>query len=1028
MDALEAGVIASESDGTVPPEDGGSTAPTSAGTWRRIIRNPSIVISGSFLALVIFVAIFGSALAPYDPNALDVTNKFASPSTEHWLGTDQLGRDLFSRLLVGTRVSIGVSLAVVTLALLVALPVGLLAGYKSGRLDYLLMRFVDAGLSIPGLVLALAIAGTMGRGVKSVIVALTVVAIPGFIRIVRGATLSAREEAFVESSKTIGTPMWWILTRRMVPNIRSPLLVYASFAVAGALLAEAGLSYLGFSQPPPAPTWGNMLRIAYDFALFTEPWQLVVSGLPIALTVLAFNGLGDGLRDVLGVATIHKSRRRERRGLTLVVREERRAEPSPTEATSDVLLDVRGLSVEFAVDKAAHRVVDDVSLSIGRGEVLGLVGESGSGKTVTSLAITRLLASPPGRIVDGEVWFDGVDLLSLSNSAMRKVRGAGIGMIFQDPMTGLDPAFTIGHQLVTAQRFNTQRSRTEARAAALDLLDRVKVPAAAQRMSSYPHELSGGMRQRVMIALALSGSPQLLIADEPTTALDVTIQAQILDLIRELQRDLGMAVLFVTHDLGVVADLCDRVAVMYAGQIVEQAEVHDLFSMPGHPYAEGLLRAMPQLGGRHERLASIPGQVPLPSAMPPGCRFQPRCSYAEERCASPVLLTPIADGHEARCARVGELTLRGALATAEESPAMASESRTPGAELLDLRDLKRHYALRSSGVLRRSAGAVQAVDRVTLSVPAGTTCGLVGESGSGKSTVARLLLALTPADDGAMRFDGHELTGRRSDRHVRRELQMVFQDPYSSFDPLDTIAGSLREALKAKRGMTRAQKDERIAELTNLVGLRPEHVQRYPKQLSGGQLQRFAIARALAVEPRLVVLDEAVSSLDVSTRAQIINLLEDLQAELGVAYLFIAHDLAVVRHVSDWIAVMYLGRIVEQGPADVVYDSPAHPYTLALLSAIPVPDPVRQRSRTRIVLGGDIPSPVDPPSGCRFRTRCPFAMPVCAEVDPPVYVTERGVQTACHLHTTGPELAGESVLTLVVPDPEPTVEAVHSEP
>jgi oligopeptide/dipeptide ABC transporter ATP-binding protein len=353
------------------------------------------------------------------------------------------------------------------------------------------------------------------------------------------------------------------------------------------------------------------------------------------------------------------------------------------------------------------------------------------------------------------------------------------------------------------------------------------------------------------------------------------------------------------------------------------------------------------------------------------------------------------------------------MSVAEDGGVRETRPNTSNVDLLvDIRGLKKHYALRGVGLFQRSAGSLQAVDGVDLSIAAGTTCGLVGESGSGKSTIARLILGLTPADSGSMCFDGHELVGLKARGDLRRQVQMVFQDPFSSFDPSETIAGSVREALRTSMISTRSEKDKRVVELLDLVGLSRAHAHRYPKELSGGQLQRVAIARALATDPRLIVLDEAVSSLDVSTRAQIINLLEDLQAELGVTYLFIAHDLAVVRHVSDWIAVMYLGRIIEQGPAESVYESPMHPYTLALLSAIPVPNPARQRARQRIVLGGDVPSPVNPPSGCRFHTRCPYAMPICTEVDPEVFANGPHV-AACHLHTAGPELAGESVLSLL---------------
>jgi peptide/nickel transport system ATP-binding protein len=513
-----------------------------------------------------------------------------------------------------------------------------------------------------------------------------------------------------------------------------------------------------------------------------------------------------------------------------------------------------------------------------------------------------------------------------------------------------------------------------------------------------------------MIAMALANNPKLLIADEPTTALDVTIQAQVLDLMRRLQREFGMAMLFVTHDLGVVAEICDRVTVLYAGEVVEQAGVDDLFIQPHHPYSEGLLASMPQTAQPGEPLRVIPGQVPRPDQFPAGCRFHPRCSYGTAVCSSgPLHLTAVGAG-TTRCVRQAELALSGNAWTEPVTfvrPAGAAERPAP---LLEVRGLSKEFPVHS-GLLKRVTGHVRAVDGIDLDIATGRTLGLVGESGSGKSTAARLILRLIEPTTGTVLMDGKDITamGESELRRARRDMQIVFQDPYSSLDPRATIAATVGEPLEVHLGMRGAKRDDRVAELLDTVGLGRHLLRRYPHEFSGGQRQRIAVARALALDPRLLICDEPVSSLDVSTQSQVINLLSALQANLGLTCLFIAHDLSVVRHISDRIAVMYLGRIVEVGDAEQVYTRPTHPYTAALLSAIPVPDPVVQRTRQRIVLQGDIPSPLAPPSGCRFHTRCPFAMEVCSHEDPPPYTTAEGTTVACHLHLQGPRLEGKPV-------------------
>jgi len=650
-------------DESVEPAIELAAAPHRRGAFKALIRKPGPAISLGYIVVLAFCAINRGWVAPYDPNEQDIPNKFATPSWSHLAGTDNLGRDIFSRLIYGAWTSLQVAFWVILISMLVSLAVGMFSGFVGGRTDNALMRIVDGGLAFPPLVLAIAVAGILGKETKYIILSLTIVFVFGLTRLVRGTTLAVREEPFVEASRASGSRTHRILTNRIMPNVRSPLLVAATFGIAGVLIAEAGLAYLGLGNPPPAASWGGMLRNAYDTALYQARWQLLPPGIAIAITVFAFTVLGEGLRDVLGTGQSARARRTERRGLTSVVR----PDASLATPSNDALLSIEHLAVEFTTARGAARVVDDVSLTIRPGETVGLVGESGSGKTVTSLSVMRLVPSPPGRIVAGNIFFEGRDLffegrdlLSLSFKQMRELRGEKISMIFQDPMTSLDPTFTVGSLLIEAQTLHRNVTRKQARARAIELLDMVGIPAPEARLRQYPHQLSGGLRQRVMIAVALANEPQLLIADEPSTALDVTIQAQILDLLRRLQRELGMAVLFVTHDLGVIADLCDRVAVMYAGQIVEQASVHELFEQPKHPYTAGLLGAMPQVGLLGERLTVIPGQVPLPHLMPAGCRFADRCDHTIDACrAEPVALTT-ASTREVRCVRSGELELRGA--------------------------------------------------------------------------------------------------------------------------------------------------------------------------------------------------------------------------------------------------------------------------------------------------------------------------------------------------------------------------------
>ena len=654
---------------------------------------------------------------------------------------------------------------------------------------------------------------------------------------------------------------------------------------------------------------------------------------------------------------------------------------------SDHVLDVRGLTVDFRGTPA----VRGVDLALRRGEVLGLVGESGSGKSVTALAAMGLL--PDSATVGGSVRLDGAELVGASDAALSRLRGNRIAMVFQDPLTAFTPVYRIGDQIVEAIRTHQDMPRAKAARRAVELLDLVGIPEPAVRAQAFPHEFSGGMRQRAMIAMAVANDPDVLLADEPTTALDVTIQAQILDVLRTAQRETGAALLLVSHDLGVIAGTADRVAVMYAGRIVETADVRTLFARPRMPYTLGLIGAVPRLDGGPDAdgsapgvLVPIPGSPPLPDALPPGCAFAPRCPLAEDRCrqAEPALLDVGVPGeaeppgdHRAACLRTADVAGLGPLDVfpvpeAERAAAPRARERPETPEVLRVSDLAKTFPLLKGAVFKRRVGSVHAVDGVDLDIRQGEVLGLVGESGSGKSTTLFEILELAGTERGTVELMGRPATGltRREAHALRAQVQIVFQDPMASLDPRQPVGDIIAEPLRAQRA-DRDRIARRVPELLRQVGLDPAHAARFPHEFSGGQRQRIGVARALAVDPRLLVLDEPVSALDVSVQAGVLNLLLRLRAELGLSYLFVSHDLSVVRHIADRVSVMYLGRTVEAGAVTDVFARPRHPYTQALLSAVPLPDPVRERRRTRILLAGDPPGPTERATGCRFRTRCP---------------------------------------------------------
>ncbi len=693
------------------------------------------------------------------------------------------------------------------------------------------------------------------------------------------------------------------------------------------------------------------------------------------------------------------------------------------------LLQIDNLETVLHTGATPVRAVDGLTLQIMQGETFALLGESGCGKSMTALSVMRLLPEV-GEIVAGSIRIGGEDLLLLPEAAMRNVRGKRISMIFQEPMLSLNPVMTVAEQIgeVLQRHFNLRGAAQQQRV--LEILNQVGIPDAERRMAEYPFQFSGGMKQRVMIAMALAGEPELLIADEPTTALDVTIQAQVLDLMRDLQQRSGMAILLITHDLGVVAEMAQKVAVMYAGEIVETATRAEFFRSPAHPYSRKLFASLPGKNKRDQGLAVISGSVPPLSREFVGCRFADRCDHAWDLCRTTAPgWSAVVAGHQVRChlfdQAAGSMLHSGAVKAAETAPQgiPAAQSAAASSELLRVVDLKVHFPIHK-GLMKRVAGYVKAVDGVSLTIPQGGTLALVGESGCGKTTVGKGILQLIPPTAGSVRYDGLELVGleRRQLREKRAEFQIIFQDPYSSLNPRMRIVDIIEEGMNALniRNNDRADhagqqslslQGQKVDALLQRVGLPPETKWRYPHEFSGGQRQRIAIARALAVNPRLLICDEPTSALDVSVQAQILNLLKELQASLGLAYLFITHNISVVEYLADEVAVMYLGRIVEWGSVDEVLGNSKHPYTQALLSAVPVIELNPKREVIR--LHGDLPSPANPPAGCHFHPRCPHAMPVCHETYPGTSNFSSTHTAHCHLYpqpqntsTLQPESAG----------------------
>ena len=826
---------------------------------RRFSKNP-LGLAGALLVLVVVLLSLAAPVLPLpDPNETRLTARLLVPGSDgHLLGTDLLGRDILSRLIWGTRISLAVAVAATLIAAFFGSTIGLVAGYFGRRWDAVLMRGIDMVMAFPYLLLALAIVAVLGPGLLNALIAIAVVNIPFFARTVRGATMGLVKRDFVDTARMSGRSEWAILLREILPNVAPVIIITMATTLGWMILETAGLSFLGLGAQPPQADLGSMLGEGRKLLLIT-PHLALLPGLVVFVLVMGINLAGDGLRDALDPRLAPGAT-----GAPSAATRVEISEPDTTPAEETPLLEVRDLTIEFQFADRRVQAVKPLSFTLEGAGTLGLVGESGSGKSVTALSLMRLLPSPPAVITHGRVRFDGQDLLTAGPRQLRRLRGNRVAYVFQDPLTSLNPMFPVGDQVAETIKLHRGCSHREAWRETVELLDTLRIPQAAQRARSYPHELSGGMRQRVVLAMALANHPDLLIADEPTTALDVTVHRAVMDLLHERVTTSQTALLFISHDLALVSEICENILVMRQGEIVERGRTADVLTRPSHAYTKNLLACLP-------------------------------------------------------------------------SPERAPVARTDAPELFQLNGVTRRFQPLRKGWFTPRGQPFTALQSVGLTIPTGSAFGIVGESGSGKSTLARILCGLLVRSEGQIAYRNRTLDEWMKDpRTYRRQVQIVFQDPASSLNPRLSIRTILREPLRLLAGVTDpAAQETRLRELLEQTGLPADALGRHPHEFSGGQAQRIGIARALAAKPDVLVLDEAVSALDVSIQAQILELLRRLREDHAITLIFISHDLAVVREICTHVAVLRQGKLVEWGPAEDVFLHPQTPYTRELLSAAP---------------------------------------------------------------------------------------------
>ena len=858
------------------------------------------------------------------------------PIPGHPFGFDAAGRDVFSRVVFGARTAITFGLLLTLASLALGVAFGAVQGYFVRWVDIAGQRFTEIWSAIPFLYVMIFLGNAFGRSFGLLLACYAIFNWIGVASYVRAEFLRLRARPFVDAARVQGLSHARIMFRHVLPNALTPLVTLFPFLLVGAIGSLAALDYLGFGLPDGAPSWGELLQQAQGFR---HAWWLVLwPSLALFVVMLLGVFVGEALRDAFDPKPLSALDAESRRGHDSAPGAPGVEKAGDAGAAAPALA-IEDLRVSFDTEQGELRAVDGVSLSLAPGETLGLVGESGCGKSVTAMSVLRLVPSPPGRLVSGRILFDGRDLATLPLRELRKIRGAAVGMVFQDPMTALSPLHRIGDQLLEALRLHRPVSRKEGLALAAEWLARCGIPDPQRCLREYPFRLSGGMQQRVMIASVLMTRPRLVIADEPTTALDVTVQAQVLDLMRNA-RDAETALLLITHDMAVVRRTCSRVAVMYAGRIVESGPVEEVFAHPRHPYTAALLAAMPSRHAPGERLPAIPGTLPSPLALPPGCRFAPRCPRVTAECAMPGAGGASRPGEPPRLGGDAsphqEPHVWCCLHPLEDAPPQDANRKTQDEGLVSRHPspVTRHSPVLSARSLVKRFPHVAAVSGVSLDLHPGETLAVVGESGSGKTTLARMLAGLEVPTSGDILLDGDPLPFRRSFAQ-RRAIQVVFQDPYSSLNPRHSVADLLTEGPVAHGLLARRDRAAFARDWLARVGLPPEAAARYPHEFSGGQLQRISIARALALQPRVLLCDEPVSALDVSVQAQILNLLADLKEQYGPAVLFITHDLGVVRSVADRILVLHRGEAVEEGPAARIFAEPRDPYTRELLAAEP---------------------------------------------------------------------------------------------